>query len=76
MSANVFSVPGNQASASAGRRWSRCWPRGSRAGTRFRTIDLRVGGGPGEYQMFFAAKDVPVSGESDPRAAFTGSPAI
>jgi hypothetical protein len=40
-------------------------------GTRFRTIDLRVGGGPGEYQMFFAAKDVPVSGESDPRAAFT-----
>jgi hypothetical protein len=71
MSANVFSIPGNEGSASAGPSMEQVLAARIQGPTPFRTIDLRVGGGVGEYQMFFAAKDVPVSGESDPRAAFT-----
>ena len=70
MSANVFSIPGNEASASAGPSLDQVLAARIQGGTPFRTVDLRIGGGVGEYQMFFAAKDVPVSGESDPRAAF------
>jgi hypothetical protein len=71
MTANVFSIPGNEGSAAAGPSMEQVLAARIQGGTTFRTIDLRVGGGVGEYQMFFAARDVPVSGESDPRAAFT-----
>jgi hypothetical protein len=71
MSANVFSVPTNERSASAGPSMEQVLATRIQGPTPFRTIDLRIGGGVGEYQMFFAAKDVPISGESDPRAAFT-----
>jgi hypothetical protein len=70
MSANVFSNPTNEGSAAAGPSMEQVLAARIQGPTPFRTIDLRVGGGVGEYQMFFAARDVPVSGESDPRAAF------
>jgi hypothetical protein len=71
MSANVFSIPGNERSASAGPSMEQVLAGRIQGSAPFRTVDLRVGGGVGEYQMFFAARDVPVTGESDPRAAFT-----
>jgi hypothetical protein len=70
MTANVFSVPGNEASAAAGPSMEQVLASRIQGGTRFKTLDLRVGTDVGEYQMFFAGKDVPVSGEGDPRAAF------
>jgi hypothetical protein len=71
MSANVFSDPGNESSAAAGPSMEQVLAARIQGGAPFRSIDLRVGGdGVGEYQMFFAAKDVPVSGEADPAKAF------
>jgi hypothetical protein len=71
MSANVFSQPGNEASASAGPSMEQVLASRIQGNTRYKTVDLRVGGdGVGEYQMFFSAPGVPVSGDGDPKAAF------
>jgi hypothetical protein len=70
MSAHVFAEPGNQTSASAGPSMEQVLAGRIQGGAPFKTLDLRVGGGVGEYQMFFAAANVPVSGESDPQRAF------
>lgn len=67
LTAQVYQTPGADGGPAAGPSIEQVVASRIGTGTRYKTLDLRIGNvGVGEYQLFYSAPGVPVSGDEDP----------